>query len=297
MRSYLTEFLTDPRVIESQTIAWKLLLHTVILNIRPRRSAQRYQRIWMDQGSPLLIHSKKLAQALQDYLGESYRVVLGMRYGTPSIFDALEQIRQQDLDALIVLPLYPQYCAATVASCFDTIANALKTWRRIPPLRFISGYGSYVPYINALVEQINKYRTSEYLLFSYHGLPQKICDRGDPYQKQCTRTTELLAETLQLKPDHYRQVFQSRFGFKKWLQPYADRTLIHLAKKGIDRVDLICPGFTVDCLETLEEITQNYKKLFLNSGGKQFTYIPALNDQKEQVSMLATLIQSGGSRV
>jgi protoporphyrin/coproporphyrin ferrochelatase len=296
-RAYLKEFLSDPRVIERQNLFWKLLLHGVILTFRPWRCAKRYRKIWME-GSPLLIYSQRLQRLLQEYLGSNFYVVLGMRYGAPSIEDALEKLRAAEITRWIILPLYPQYAQATVASAFDRVTRILKSWRFIPSISFISGYAADAFYIQTLAQHIQTHSSSDdYLLFSYHGLPKRVCDLGDPYFKQCTLTTQLLANALQLDSSRYQQVFQSRFGGGDWLQPYLRQQLISLPRQGIKSVRVVCPGFPVDCLETLEEIALEEKKTFLKASGRRFDYIPAMNDDLTQIKLLADLINRCNSSV
>ncbi len=296
VRHYLTEFLTDPRVVEWPAWLWKPFLKAIVLPIRCKRSARLYQSIWLDEGSPLAVYSKKLAGKVQQQLGDSYQVVLGMRYGQPSLQTALDSLLQEKIQSLIILPLYPQYSAATTASCFDVIAGLLKQRRFIPSLHFVSSYFDCGFYINALAKTIRaywqKHDASAYLLFSFHGLPKRAVELGDPYAQQCAATVNLLAKELNLTSDHYQLVFQSRFGKAEWLQPDCEFVLQQLPKQGIKRVAVICPGFAVDCLETLEEISQRYRKLFLKAEGESFHYIPALNASNEHSELLASLIQT-----
>lgn len=293
VRDYLAEFLSDRRVVELPTWLWQPLLKCVILPLRAPRSALLYQSIWMDEGSPLAVYSQRLADKLQINLGEAYKVVLAMRYGQPSIEAGIHTLLAAGVSSITVLPLYPQYSAATTASCFDKISQLLQQTRAIPNVRFIASYFDHPLYIEGLVKQLKKYRlaSNEYLLFSFHGLPQRCIERGDPYQQQCFTTVRLIAERLQLAADDYQIVFQSRFGAAKWLQPYCDEVLQQLPARGIKEVSVICPGFAVDCLETLEEISKRYRSIFLKAGGKRFNYIPALNDSVEQMQLLTNLLQ------
>jgi len=298
LRRYLNEFLGDPRVVEIPRPLWWLILHGIVLRIRPKRSAALYQKIWTAEGSPLLLNSQNLVKALQQLLpAEDFKVVLGMRYGQPSIKEALSVLRQSGCERIIILPLFPQYSAATTASTFDAIADALKTWRVIPELKMITHYFANAFYISALVESIKQHwqlhGEQDLLLFSFHGLPQRCIDLGDPYQQQCLTTAQLVAEHLQLPQAKWSVVFQSRFGYAQWLKPYCADTLQTLPGKGIKSVSVICPGFAVDCLETLEEINQLNRELFLKAGGEKFFYIPALNDSVVQVDLLAEIIKSG----
>ena len=295
LRRYLAEFLSDPRVVEIPRPVWWLVLHLIILRLRPRRSARLYREIWTDQGSPLLVYSQRLAGLLNKALQpRQVTVALAMRYGRPSIAKVLRELRESGLTRLLVLPLYPQYSASTTASCFDAISNELQHWRRVPEVRFISQYHDYPDYIEALAAGINDFRqqqqTGEKLLFSFHGIPQRYFQKGDPYFCHCQKTARLVAERLGLVSGQWQVTFQSRFGREPWLQPYTDRTLKELAAAGVQNVDIVCPGFACDCLETLQEIAIENRRLFLDAGGRQLNYIPALNDQPSHVSALAALL-------
>ncbi|WP_342219602.1 ferrochelatase [Rickettsiella endosymbiont of Miltochrista miniata] len=294
VRDYLAEFLSDRRVVELPAWFWQPLLRLVILPIRARRTAKLYQSIWMDEGSPLAVYTQRLAEKVQANLGDKYQIVLAMRYGQPSIRAGLKQLLGAGVSSITILPLYPQYSAATTASCLDKISQLLRQSRVIPNLRFIASYFDHPLYIQALANQIKKYRLEQsennYLLFSFHGLPQRNIELGEPYQQQCFTTVRLIAERLQLSEPEFQIVFQSRFGAAKWLQPYCDVVLQALPARGIKNVTVICPGFAVDCLETLEEISKRYRALFLAAGGENFTYIPALNDSAEQVQLLSSLV-------
>lgn len=294
VRDYLAEFLSDRRVVELPAWLWQPLLRLVILPIRARRTAKLYQSIWMDEGSPLAVYTQRVAEKVQANLGDQYQVVLVMRYGQPSIQAGLKQLLAAGVSSITILPLYPQYSAATTASCLDKISQLLQRSRVIPNLRFIASYFDHPLYIQALAHQIKESRIeqgkSNYLLFSFHGLPQRNIELGEPYQQQCFTSARLVAEKLQLSEDEYQVVFQSRFGAAKWLQPYCDDVLQALPARGIRNVTIICPGFAVDCLETLEEISKRYRELFIAAGGGNFTYIPALNDSLEQVQLLSSLV-------
>lgn len=295
VREYLAEFLTDRRVVEFPAWLWYPLLKCVILPLRARRSASLYHSIWMDEGSPLTVYTQRLAEKLQINLGEEVKVVRAMRYGQPSIEAGIKVLLATGVTSIKILPLYPQYSAATTASCFDKISRLLQKSRVIPHLRFIASYFDHPLYIETLTKQLKKYLSTvtknTYLLFSFHGLPQRCIELGDPYQQQCFTTVRLIAERLQLLSDDYQIVFQSRFGKTPWLQPYCDTLLQQLPTRGIKNVTVICPGFAVDCLETLEEIAKRYRALFLKAGGEEFNYISALNDSEEQVDLLATLLR------
>lgn len=305
VRQYLADFLWDPRVIEIPRPLWWLILHGIVLRIRPRRSAALYKKIWTPAGSPLLVNSQKIKIALQHALDSQtgihesntqteYHVALGMRYGNPSIKDALNELRTANVSRIIILPLYPQYSATTTASTFDAVAQVLKNWRAIPELQLIDNYHQHPAYISAIAAAIKNYwqqhGEEDYLLFSFHGLPKRCVTLGDPYQQQCYTTVQLVAAQLQLSAERFMVAFQSRFGAAEWLQPYCDKTLQNLPKQGHKKVAVICPGFAADCLETLEEIAQLNRQLFLDAGGEKFTYIPALNDSAAQILLLNKLI-------
>lgn len=287
IRRYLREFLSDPRVVEIPRAIWLPILYGAILPLRPFDAAKRYQSIWTKEGSPLLHIAQQQKEKLQALL-PSVKVALGMRYGNPSIQEALETLKT--VDRLLVLPLYPQYCAATTASTFDAVSHALSQWRVIPEVRFITHYHDKPLYIHALAHHIQQHKRSQKLLFSFHGIPQRSIDQGDPYATQCHQTAQLVADALQLSADQWSVVFQSRFGRAKWLQPYCSETLKNLAKSGCTEVDVICPGFSADCLETLEEISIENRNLFFAAGGKQLNYIPALNDSPLHMEALQSLI-------
>lgn len=298
LRKYLAEFLSDPRVIEVPKLIWWFILHGVILRIRPKRSAEAYAKVWTDDGSPLLSICKKQAEKIQQELEKltdgSVKVELAMRYGNPSIKQGLENLRDANANRILVFPLYPQYSAATTASTFDAVADELKTWRLIPEIRMINHYHDDPDYINALAQSISTYwqknTKPEKLIFSFHGLPKDYLLAGDPYHCECHKTARLVAEKLELNEDEWQLTFQSRFGPREWLQPYTDITLKELAAKGIKHVQVVCPGFSADCLETLEEIDMQNRDFFINAGGEQFSYIPALNDNDEHIQALSNII-------
>lgn len=297
IRRYLAEFLSDPRVVEIPALIWQPILHGLVLRTRPKKTAKLYQKIWRSEGSPLLIYSVNLAQKLQQQLQSNYdkdiTVELGMRYGKPSIAQALEKLKQKNIDKLIILPLYPQYSATTTASTFDAVMRVLKTWRYLSEFHFIQQYYDNADYLSAIVTSIQKQNNNKnFLLFSFHGLPKRSIALGDPYHQQCLKTAELIAKKLALTKEQWTVAFQSRFGRAEWLQPYCDQTLRELPKRGIKNVSVVCPGFSVDCLETLEEIAMQNRDVFLQAGGENFNYIPALNDGDEQVKMLANLMST-----
>jgi len=298
VRRYLAEFLWDPRVIEMPRPLWWLILHAVILRIRPKRSAHAYSKVWTEDGSPLLHWSERqrkgLARMLEGAVPAPIHVALGMRYGKPSIAGALEDLRSANVRRLLVLPLYPQYSATTTASVFDAVADRLKCQRWIPEVRFINSYHDEGGYIDALAASVREFWASkgrgDHLLMSFHGLPQRYLRAGDPYHCQCQKTARLLAETLFLKPEEWSISFQSRVGREEWLRPYTDERLVQLAGSGVTKVDVVCPGFSADCLETLEEIAMQNAELFASSGGDSLQYIPALNARRDHLSFLTQLV-------
>ena len=282
-------------MIEIPRPLWWLILHGMILRIRPKRIAKYYQEIWTEEGSPLFTLTRDLVQALRQKIHARGIVEMGMRYGNPSIASALEKLKNQKTTKLIVLPLYPQYAAATTASTFDVVTKELKKWRFVPELHFINGYHNDTMYLDALVTSIKKYweknKPGEKLLFSFHGIPKRSVDLGDPYYYFCHETARLVANQLSLPQEHWQVVFQSRFGKAEWLKPYCVETLQELAKKGVQTIDIVTPGFAVDCLETLEEIAMTNKEIFLEAGGKEYHYIPALNTDEKQVNCLLKLLE------
>jgi protoporphyrin/coproporphyrin ferrochelatase len=297
VRRYLAEFLWDPRVIEIPRPLWWLVLHGVILRVRPRRSAHAYQQIWTSEGSPLLLHSRRLADALAQWLAArvdpGIRVALGMTYGNPSVVDALAQLRAANVRRLVVLPLYPQYSGTTTAAVFDRVSAALSQWRWLPELRFITQYHDDPAYIAALAASVLRHwrdHDRRHLLFSFHGIPQRYLVAGDPYHCQCRKTARLVAERLGLEADAWSVSFQSRVGREEWLRPYTDELLHRYAHEGPRGITVICPGFATDCLETLEEIALRNRADFLAHGGTSFDYIPALNTAGEHVEALGGIV-------
>ncbi|MEM1243989.1 MAG: ferrochelatase [Pseudomonadota bacterium] len=300
LRIYLREFLSDRRVITLSPLLWQPILNGIILTTRPRIKAKDYKKIWTEHGSPLLHITQQQQHKLQFVLklvyGDNIEVLCAMRYGNPSIAASLKTFAKKNIEKICVLPLYPQYSAATTASTFDKIAEVLKGQQNIPEIRLIKSYYDAPAYIKALAESINNAwaakAKADKLIFSFHGLPQEFVDQGDPYQQQCLTTAKLVAAHLQLEAQEWMVTFQSRFGPKQWLQPYTDMTLKELPKQGIKTVDIICPGFAADCLETLEEIQEENKGYFLAAGGKDLRYIPALNASSAHVAMMSQLIQA-----
>jgi ferrochelatase len=299
LKRYLREFLSDPRVVEVPRFLWWMILNLFILNVRPRRSAKAYSTVWTERGSPLLFHTKDQADALRIKLkssyGENIVVEFAMRYGSPSVDSVIDKMLQQGVRKLLVLPLYPQYCASTTASTFDAVAASLAKKRLIPELRFINHYHDFPEYIQAVADKIRQHWTingrAEKLIFTYHGIPKRYLLNGDPYHCECYKTSRLLAENLGLNENEYLVSFQSRFGREEWLQPYTDKTLIELANQGIKSVQLVCPGFSADCLETIEEIDVENRDYFMNAGGTQYEYITALNADSSHIDMMEKLLE------
>jgi len=290
VRRYLREFLSDPRVLNMHPLARWLLLHLVILPLRPRRSAEAYAQIWQPEGSPLLIHGLALRERVAAELGPDYTVELGMRYGNPSVASALDELLQKGCGRVLVLPLYPQYAAATTASTFDALGDALKRRRVVPEIRTVRSYHDEPLYIGALARSIRevweKDGAPKRLLLSFHGLPRRYVDLGDPYRSECEATARLLAAELGFPCE---LAFQSRFGREEWLKPYTDETLTAWGREKLESVDVVCPGFSADCLETIEEIDQQNREFFQHAGGGRFRYIPALNDRRDHVAALAAV--------
>lgn len=299
LRAYLGQFLGDPRVVEFPRLLWKLILHGVILRIRPARSAKAYQTVWTEQGSPLLWHTQAqrdaLAEQLHERYGDAIEVAFAMRYGQPSIPRAIEQLMQAGVRKLVVLPLYPQYSGSTSASTFDAVAADFRQRRWLPDFRFISHYHDYPAYIAAVAEKVKahwaEHGRCDKLVFSYHGVPKSYLLKGDPYYCECYKTTRLVAEYLDLAEGEYITTFQSRFGREEWLQPYTDATLKELPKQGVKSVQMVCPGFSADCLETLEEIGEENREYFLEAGGKEYQYIECLNADTAHIDMMVQLLE------
>ena len=299
VRRYLAEFLWDPRVIEVPRPIWWLILHGVILRIRPRRSAEAYAKVWTDRGSPLMDWSVRQRKALQKELDSTLaapvHVALGMRYGKPSVAAALEELRAKKVRRLLVLPMYPQYSATTTATVFDAVSDALKRWRWIPELRFVSEYAGEPGYIAALAASVREHWAThgrgEHLLMSFHGVPRRYLLAGDPYHCQCQKTGRLVAEALELGQDDWTLSFQSLVGREQWLQPYTDITVTKLGESGMTRLDVACPGFSTDCLETLEEIAMQNAEFFTEAGGGSLHYVPALNARSDHIECLAGLVE------
>jgi ferrochelatase len=305
LRRYLKQFLSDPRVVEIPKPIWWLILNGIILNIRPKKSAAKYAAVWMPEGSPLRVYTERQAKLVKGKLGaEGHGDLLvdyAMRYGEPSITDALDRMKAAGANRILVVPLYPQYAASTTASVFDDVADWAKRTRHLPALRFVRNYHDDPRYIAALAASVHEHwekvgaggtaASGAMLVMSFHGLPRRSLDLGDPYFCECQKTGRLLAEALGLSPNEYRVTFQSRFGKAEWLQPYTQATLEKLPSEGVKRVDVICPGFAADCLETLEEIAMECKSAYLSQGGGEFHYIPCLNDRDDGIAMLAGVVK------
>ena len=297
LRPYLKEFLSDPRVVEIPRPIWWLILNGIILNTRPKKSAAKYAAIWTPDGSPLKVHTAKQAKLLKGWLGEKIAsplmVEYAMRYGEPAIAATLAQMKAAGCDRILLLPLYPQYAASSTGTALDA---AMAWWGKIrnqPALRTLKHYHDHPGYITALAQNVNDYWMKngrpDKLVMSFHGVPRFSLDKGDPYHCECQKTGRLLAEKLGLKPEQFQITFQSRFGRAEWLKPYTQATLEDLGKNGTQRVDVICPGFVADCLETLEEIAMECRSAFLSSGGKEFHYIPCLNERPDWIRALTDI--------
>ena len=298
VRAFLKQFLSDPRVIRVPRPIWWLILNVIILNTRPKRSAEAYHEIWTDQGSPLLAISQSQVDRLQFWTQSGFPYVSiepGMRYGTPSIEQGLNRLRHAGATRYLIMPMYPQYSTTTTASTKDEVLRVFESWQSIPEFKFVCQYFDEPQYIEALNSSVEEHwqknGRSSRLLMSFHGIPEQYSRQGDPYGGQCESTAKLLAEKLGLDPEQWKLSFQSRLGPKKWLGPYTDHTLREMARQGVESVDVICPGFSVDCLETLEEIAIRDKQLFLDSGGKAYSYIPCLNDRQQHIEMISHLIK------
>ncbi|RAP58176.1 ferrochelatase [Oleiagrimonas sp. MCCC 1A03011] len=297
VRPYLAEFLGDPRVIEYPRWLWMPILHGVILRVRPPRSAEAYAKIWTEQGSPLRVFSESLATGMQAELGRRHRgpirVALAMRYGQPSVADTIAQLQREGVRRLLVLPLYPQYSATSTGSVLDAVADTLKTLRWPPELRIVNDYHAEAAVIDALAASVrahwDAHGRGDKLLLSFHGIPERYFHAGDPYFCQCQATARLLRERLGMGEDELVVSFQSRVGRERWLHPYTDETVRQLATDGVRKLDVLCPGFAVDCLETLEEVAMQNRDFFVEAGGETLRYIPALNDQPAHIRALTDL--------
>ena len=298
VRPYLKEFLGDPRVVEIPKLIWWLILNVIILNVRPKKSAAKYATIWTSEGSPLRVHTEKQAALLQGYLGERSKapfvVEYAMRYGNPGIPQVLRKLREQNCQRILIVPMYPQYAASSTATAFDIVFDEFRQMRNTPALRTIKNFHDHPGYIKSLASNITDYWMKngrpDKLVMSFHGVPQYTLEKGDPYHCECQKTGRLLAQELGLKPGQYQLSFQSRFGKAEWIKPYTTATLIELGKQKTRRVDVVCPGFVADCLETLEEIAQEGKEDFQHAGGGEYHYIPCLNERDDWMHALTDLV-------
>lgn len=298
VRRYLAEFLWDRRVVEIPRALWWLILHGIILRVRPRKSAKAYRSIWTEAGSPLLVLTQGLGSAVERELkarfGGTPVVDFAMRYGTPGLAERLQSLKSQGIGRFLIVPLYPQYSSPSTGSVFDATAAELSRWRQVPEVHFVSDYFDHPAYIAAIAESVERHwhehGRGRFLLMSFHGLPEQSRVQGDPYFEQCQASARLIAERLGLKEGAWQVVFQSRFGPARWLQPYCIDTLKQLPQRGVCEVDVVCPGFGVDCLETLEEIGITNKEAFMHAGGREYRLISCLNDSPAHAHALADII-------
>ena len=292
VKRYLRQFLSDKRVVDTSRLLWWPLLRGVILPIRSPRVAKLYPSVWMEEGSPLMVYSRRQQQALAARLPDT-PVALGMSYGSPSLASAVDDLLAQGVEHIVVLPLYPQYSCSTVAAVWDELARILAKKRAIPGISFIRDYAEHPDYIHALAASVRAsfavHGEPDLLLLSYHGIPQRYANQGDDYPQRCRDTTRELVSALGLPPERVMMTFQSRFGREPWLTPYTDETLKMLGEKGTKHIQVLCPGFAADCLETLEEIAVQNREIFLEAGGKQYEYIPALNADAAHIEMMVNL--------
>jgi ferrochelatase len=294
VKRYLRQFLSDRRVVDTPRLLWWPLLRGVILPIRSPRVAKLYQSVWMEEGSPLMVFSRRQQQALAARLPD-VPVALGMSYGSPSLESAVDELLAQDVDHIVVLPLYPQYSCSTVAAVWDELGRILAKKRQIPGISFIRDYADEQAYITALANSVRAsfalHGEPDVLLLSYHGIPQRYADEGDDYPQRCRDTTRELVSALELPPEKVMMTFQSRFGREPWLTPYTDETMKMLGEKGVKHIQVMSPGFSADCLETLEEIAVQNREFFLEAGGQKYEYIPALNDSPDHIEMMVNLTE------
>ncbi|ELY4000383.1 ferrochelatase [Cronobacter dublinensis] len=293
VKRYLKQFLSDRRVVDVPRFIWWPLLRGVILPLRSPRVAKLYQSIWMDEGSPLMVYSRRQEKALSAALGD-VPVALGMSYGQPSLDSAVQKLLDQHVDHIIVLALYPQYSCSTVAAVWDELARITARYRKLPSMTLIRDYACEPTYISALVQSVQrsfeKHGEPDLLLLSYHGIPQRYADEGDDYPQRCRDTTRELVSALGIAPEKIMMTFQSRFGREPWLTPYTDETMKMLGEKGVKHIQVMCPGFSSDCLETLEEIAEQNREIFIEAGGEKYEYIPALNDEPAHIAMMKELV-------
>ena len=300
VRKYLAEFLSDKRVVEIPQFIWKIILHGIVLRVRPKKSAKAYQRVWSDEGSPLMAGTagltRKIDQQMKARYGEMVTTVVAMRYGNPSIQQGLEQLQAKGVGRIIVLPLYPQYSGATTGTVADEVFKQLMRWRWIPELHLMGAYHDDPSYIKAVADSVRQHwqekGSSDKLLISFHGMPKATLIDGDPYFCQCHKTSRLIAEELQLTSEQWEMAFQSRFGAAEWLKPYAAERWLKLPQEGVKNLTVVCPGFSIDCLETIDEIANEGKEDFIKAGGEHFEYVPCLNDSPDQVMLMMKLLTS-----
>lgn len=294
VKAFLSQFLHDQRVVDMSRWLWCPLLHGIILPTRSPKVAKLYQSIWMDEGSPLMVYSRRQRDKLAEL--SQWPVELGMTYGEPSLLEGVRKLQQQGVEQIVVLPLYPQYSATTTAAVFDGLAKALRQLPVVPELHFIRDYHDHPLYIQALAESVRAswqlHGQGDLLLCSYHGIPKRYAQNGDIYPEHCQKTTELLAQALGLPQDKVMMTYQSQFGKEEWLQPYTDKTMEALPRQGIKKLDVICPAFSVDCLETLEEIAEQNQEIFLHSGGEAFHYVACLNESQSHIELMAALVKA-----
>jgi ferrochelatase len=299
VRRYLAQFLSDPRVIEIPRALWLPILHGFILSTRPRKSARKYASIWSEDGSPLRVHTERQARRLRDYFGlqvhSPFVVDFAMRYGAPSIPDTLARLKSEGCDRILVMPMYPQYAASTTASALDEVAAYLRRVRNVPEIRVVKHFHDHPAYIAALAQLVRDHWAQsgrpDKLVMSFHGLPRYTIVRGDPYHRECQETARLLAQKLDLPESRWQIAFQSRFGAAEWLEPYTASVLADCGRRSLHRVDVVCPGFVADCLETLEEIGVEGKDIFLGAGGREFHLLPCLNERDDWIRSLATIVR------
>lgn len=303
VRRFLAEFLGDPRVVNLPRALWWLILHAFILPFRPQKSVRAYQKIWTSQGSPLVVNTRELTERLKTRLtgAQNLTIDYAMRYGKPSLASRLLAFKEQSIQQIFIVPLYPQYSSTTTASVYDSMVDAFNQWRHLPSFQFIGDYHSDSRYIQAVADSIRAswqdHGQSQVLIMSFHGLPKQLTDWGDPYFYQCHNTAKLIADNLALSENQWRIVFQSRFGKAEWLKPYCVEVLAQLPKQGIESVDIVCPGFAVDCLETLEEIAIENKSVFIEAGGKSYRYIPSLNDSHDHAEVIIEVLAQNGLKI
>ena len=297
VHQFLAQFLADPNVIDYPRWLWLPILHGIILRVRPKRSARLYQRIWTESGSPLLLGTQKLAEKIETVLtvnlDTSIRVLVGMRYGEPSIPTTIQTLKMFGVRRIVVLPLFPQYSGTTTGSILSVLEDQMGAWPDAPQLTIIHDYHNHPAYIGAIGDQIRNHTNDKsHLLLSFHGVPRSYVNKGDPYESQCLKSAKLISQNLGLKREEWSLAFQSRFGPQEWLTPYTDEELTRLGKKNLTKLQVICPGFAVDCLETLDEIANEGAEIFRKAGGGIYEYIPALNDQANHVKALSEILIS-----